>query len=305
MHLKLYKFTLRLIGVEETPNLAKVLNNAGWMLLGSGWRMLLGLGIMGAVARYLGPTRYGLLNYSMAIVALFNFVASLGLNEILVRQIVKDKQKHQQVLVSAFILRILGGIAAFCLSLGLAFLLHPQDILVFWIVGILSLGLVVSSFDVIDSYFQSQMQAKYTVLAKTGAFTVCCAVRIILITVQAPLIAFVWVVFVETILGATTLVFIYYKCGFLLNLKTWNKEISRYLLSNGWPIFLTGMLSTMYMRIDQVMIGHWRGPQEVGFYAAAVSISELWGSLGSVLSFQHTRFLLSLRKKIMIYIVKN
>ena len=42
------------------------------------------------VARYLGPERFGLLSYTLSFVLLFSSLASFGLDDILVRELVKQ-----------------------------------------------------------------------------------------------------------------------------------------------------------------------------------------------------------------------
>ncbi|HHD92551.1 MAG TPA: flippase, partial [Candidatus Portnoybacteria bacterium] len=48
------------------------------------------------------------------------------------------------------------------------------------------------------------------------------------------------------------------------------------LLKDSWPLILSGVAITIYMRIDQVMIQNMLGSKEVGYYAAAVKLSEAW-----------------------------
>jgi len=48
------------------------------------------------------------------------------------------------------------------------------------------------------------------------------------------------------------------------------------LLRDSWPLILSGMVISIYMKIDQVMIKEMLGAQQVGHYAAAVKLSEAW-----------------------------
>ncbi len=70
--------------------------------------------------------------------------------------------------------------------------LRPADGLSHWLVGILSAGIIIQAFDAIDFWFQSQVQSKYTVIAKGVAYLVLSALKIILILLEAPLVAFAW-----------------------------------------------------------------------------------------------------------------
>ena len=64
------------------------------------------------VARYLGPREFGVLSYAVAFVALFTPLAALGINNILVKELVMDRERERVLLGSALIARFLGTAAA-------------------------------------------------------------------------------------------------------------------------------------------------------------------------------------------------
>jgi len=56
----------------------------------------------------------------------------------------------------------------------------------------------------------------------------------------------------------------------------WRWQTARVLLKDSWPLILSGMAVSIYLRIDQVMIKEMLDAEQVGFYAAAVRLSEAW-----------------------------
>lgn len=60
--------------------------------------MLVALFVGVHVARYLGPERFGLLNYATSFVGLFSALATLGLNGIVVRNLVQNIEKRDNLL---------------------------------------------------------------------------------------------------------------------------------------------------------------------------------------------------------------
>ena len=48
------------------------------------------------------------------------------------------------------------------------------------------------------------------------------------------------------------------------------------LLKDSWPLILSGLVVSVYMKIDQIMIKEMIDTEAVGQYAAAVRISEAW-----------------------------
>jgi PST family polysaccharide transporter len=102
------------------------------------------------------------------------------------------------------------------------------------------------------------------------------AVKIGLIMAGASLLAFAWVTFVEGLVAAILLFGIYEWVGG--RIRSWRCRISRMktLLVDSWPLVLSGLAVTVYMRIDQVMLGQILNDRAVGIYSAAVRLSEAW-----------------------------
>jgi len=228
------------------------------------------------VARYLGPEQFGIYNYAIAFVALFSAIATLGLENIVVRNIVEDPESANEILGTAFILKIIGGVLALCLTIGIIFIVRPEDNLTRWMVGIIAFGMLFQAFDAIDFWFQSQVLSKYTVYAKNTSFLIASILKMGLILLHAPLIAFAWIVLAEFAMGAIGMVIVYRINGlYMLDFKVGFRQ-TRELLKDSWPLIFSGVFVLVNMQIDKVMIGEISGDIEVGIYSAASRLSELW-----------------------------
>ena len=80
----------------------KYFANTSWLLGERVLRMVISLFVGIYVARYLGPERFGLLSYSVSFVWLFSSLATFGLNNILVRELVKSPEKRNNLLGTVF-----------------------------------------------------------------------------------------------------------------------------------------------------------------------------------------------------------
>ncbi len=264
------------VRLENRLNLQKILANTGWLLGDRLLRLGVGLGVGVWVARYLGSEQYGLFNYGVAYVSLFSVLATLGLDTLVVRDLVRDPARRDEILGTAFGLRLVGAVVA-CLAAAAAISVQrPADELVRLIVLLLATGLIVQAFDTVDLWFQSQVRSKYTVLAKNTAFLAVAAARLLLIQLRAPLLAFVVASLAEVALGAAGLVIAYHRQG--QRLGAWRFRLRRAgrLLSECWPLILSGLAIMIYMKIDLIMLGDMVGDRAVGIYAAATRLSELW-----------------------------
>ncbi len=262
--------------IEGRHTLQKAVGNTGWLFADQIVRMGVGLFVGVWVARYLGPERYGLLSYSLAFVTLFSALASLGLNDIAVRNLVRTPAMKDEIIGTTFFLRIMSGSIVFGVTLGGIFIIRPADTLTHWLVGIIAAGSVFQAFDAINFWFQSQVSSKYTVFATNAAFLLVAAVKIVLILRNAPLVAFAWAALAEIAIGAAGLVIAYRVNGH--RLKNWHASLTMAgtLLKDSWPLIFSGIVGMIYLRIDQVMLGQMKGSAEVGIYSAAVRLAEVW-----------------------------
>jgi O-antigen/teichoic acid export membrane protein len=165
---------------------------------------------------------------------------------------------------------------SFVAATGTILILRTADVLSHWLVGIIAAGTVFQAFTAIDFWFNSQVQAKYSVLARNSAFLICAAIKVALIISGAPLIAFAWVSLVEVIFGSAGLVVAYGSRGG--RLREWRSRLgmAKTLMKDSWPLMFSTIAYMVYLRIDQVMLGQMVGNEEVGVYSVAVRLAEVW-----------------------------
>ncbi len=135
---------------QLTPALRKVLHNTAWLMVDRIVRMGLGLLVSVWIARYLGLTQYGILSFAISFVALFGTMSTLGLDSIVVRHLVTGGADSNEILGTAFVLRLLGGMLAPLLAIGSIHFMEPNDPITVLLVNVLSVGLVFQAFDTID-----------------------------------------------------------------------------------------------------------------------------------------------------------
>lgn len=265
------------------PRLIGILSNTVWLFSDRVLRMGVGLIVGVWMARYLGPEQFGLLSFAMAFVALFGAVASLGLQGIVVRDIVRDPALAPEILGTGFVLQLLGGLAAFVLVTVAIAYLRPDDATARLMVAILGAALVFRALDGVRYWFESQVQSKYVVWAENAVFLGIAAVKVGMILAGAPLVAFAWAAFAEVVVVALALAGVYLKKGG--RFADWRVKLARAvrLLKDSWPLVLSGLAIMVYMRIDQIMLGQMLDDGAVGIYTAAVRISEVWYFIPTVI----------------------
>jgi len=253
-----------------------VVTNIGWLFADRILRMGIGLVVGVWVARYLGVEQFGTFNYAAALVALFSTFASLGLPSLIIREITNEPEKKEQILGTTFWLQLSGGIATLLLAITTISILRHDDPVTIGLVSILASVSIFQAFDTIDLWFQSQVNSKYTVLAKNAAFLVITLFKILLINIHAPLLSFAWATLAEAAIGSVGLIYCYKLQGYFISMWKWDFHIAKKLLRESYPLIFSGMAVVIYMKIDQIMLGEMIGSQSVGIYSAATRISEIW-----------------------------
>src|SRR5258706_2927632 len=88
----------------------KYIENAFWLIFEKGFSLFVGLVVAISVARYLRPESYGLLNYSLSFVSIFSAFSTLGVDQIIVRELAKEPAKKDELLGTGFIIKVAGSV---------------------------------------------------------------------------------------------------------------------------------------------------------------------------------------------------
>jgi O-antigen/teichoic acid export membrane protein len=264
----------------------KYFKNTSWLFGEKILRMVVGLFVGIWVARYLGPEQFGVFSYAQSFVGLFAAIATLGLDGIVVRELVKDESRRDELVGTAFWLKLLGALGVL-IVLAIAVNFTSNDSYTNSLVFIIASATVFQSFNVVDMYFQSKVLSKYIAYANVISLFISSIVKIILILNETPLIAFAWVILFDSFILACGYVYFYIKKNSKFNIRSvgstlgvpnliFKRETAVSLLKDSWPLIFGSISASIYMQIDQVMIKDMMDSTSVGYYAVAVKLSSVW-----------------------------
>lgn len=266
----------------NTNGLKRYLSNIGWMT----FTRLFGLGISFFVTiyviRYLGPHNYGLLSYAVSFVGMFGFIASMGVDHIVYRELIHSPEKEPEILGSAFFLRFIGGAVATGLAILFGFIFNT-DAIDRTLILLISLTLWGSSWQIITYSFQARVLSKYPSIITISTTLVLALAKIAVVYLHKGIIFFALILVLESILYAVLYIFFYTR--FFGSIFKWRvkKEMVRTLFFNSLPLILSAVSILIYSRIDQVMLRHYLDATAVGIYDAAVRLSDVWYIIPNVL----------------------
>jgi O-antigen/teichoic acid export membrane protein len=249
--------------------------NTGWMFFGQMFSLLISFFIGAWIARYLGPQNFGILSFSMSFAGLFLFIASFGIDGILTRELVKLPERQNELLGTSLGLKVIGGSIAFIFALIASFLIE-QSSLIRLLIVLFSLTFILQSFSVITIFFQANVWAKKVIQVQLVTMGISSVLKITAILLHLGVIWIMFVYVLDALWLSAGLIYAYRKNGFKLSEWKIDWTLARSILKDSWPLMLSGAAISIYMKIDQVMIGNILGERQVGLYAAAVKISEIW-----------------------------
>lgn len=274
---------LRINDLMKNPNFSKYFKNTSWLFLEKVFRLVIGVFIGIWIARYLGPESFGLFSYAISFVGIFIAVATLGLDGIIVKELVKGDVDRDVLIGTAFGLRLIGSFfVILLLSISIQFTSNDFQLNIY--IFIIASSTIFQSFNVIDYYFQSQVISKYAVYSNMISMAISSCIKVFLIINEADLIAFIYLVLFDSFILSLGLIYFYIKNKMQIFAWSFDLHIALSLLKNSWFLILSGIVSSVYMQIDQVMIQNMLGSSAVGQYAAAVKLSEIWYLFPAVIS---------------------
>lgn len=255
--------------------------NTGWMFVGQ-LTMIISLIVNIWLARYLGPEKFGIINYIFAFAGIFGFIANLGINDILVRELVKNPQKKDSVLGTAFILLALGGLISFLVTAVSALIFESSNLIKVLIILYSTISLW-SPINVISAYFQATVQAKKNAQAQIIGVIIVSIFKAFLILTGQGIIWLVFAFVLDYLVGTVLYIINYWRSD--LNFRNWSfdKEMAKVFLSASFYLMLSAATGYLLLKIDQVMIKYYLTETQVGLYAVAVKLSEIWYFIPSII----------------------
>lgn len=257
----------------NNPSFRKYFANTSWLLAERIFRMAVQLFVGIYVARYLGPERFGLLSYANSYVGIFTAIAILGLDGIVVRELVKSPDQRDTLLGTSFLLKVVGTLLMWVLILATLFFSN-NDPLTSALIAIIAFGVLFQTFNVIDYNFQAEVKLKYVVHSQIVQLIVSSITKLVLILKGLPLVWFAAVYSLDAIILAVGLAYAYSRNSGSIKKWKWNAKVALALLLDSWPLMFAYMSYLIYAKIDRIMIKEMLDEHNVGIYSAAYILYE-------------------------------
>jgi PST family polysaccharide transporter len=245
-------------------------------------KMLIGFLTSIFVIRYLGPEQFGLLSFLASITSILAVIISMGMHEIIVRDLTRKKYNSKELLPSVLAGQLL--LALVIVGLILVFGgLFVRDQYERQLLNILLVSLIFPGSEAFRAYFLYRSESKYYVFCSLTMMVISLVLKLYLIFFDYPLKYFAAMFVFDAVLMVSLLLFNYLRVsGHSLQVK-FNAKIFHELFKDSWPLLIMAVSVVIYSKVDQIMIKQMVGSHAVGIYSSALRLAEAWFSISMVI----------------------
>jgi len=229
------------------------------------------------IARQLGAESFGILSYLLAIFGIITPLSSIGFNALITKELVNNPKQTQKIMSTALMFRVLGAILAFLLCLLIINNvtldgIHNKK----WAFILFAAINILNSLHVIDFWFQSKLKNNVVVICRFINTLVFFVIKLICFILNASLDVYILVHAIEFAFLVFLFLIAYSRYQQMFSLTSIDWGYGAKLLRQALWLILSGIASVIYLKIDQLMLGEMVSSAEVGQYAVASRLSEVW-----------------------------
>ncbi len=220
------------------------------------------------ISRYMGVEGLGKYSLVLSYAAIFSTLASMGLGDLCVREVARDRSQAHVYLVNAVSMGIAASLVSMAAMNAMVFGMgYETDIL--WAAVICSLSIPASTaIGFMEAIFRSLERSYYV----AGSFVAENVVRVVvcvwLLLTGHGIIPVFTAIFASRIFGMLLLFGFYVRVMGFPKVGL-NSGILRFLLSEAPTFASIAIFSTIHLSVDQIMLSKLQGLEAVGLYSAA------------------------------------
>jgi O-antigen/teichoic acid export membrane protein len=252
----------------------RALTNITWAISGKIVSLTNFLVVSIIVARYLGKEQYGMMNYVVSFVAIFQVFADFGLDFIQIREESRTPDLRDKIIGTTFALKLFFAVLTF-VGILVAVLLLEKNANIRCYIIVYALSVILNTTWVARNHFTSIVWNEYVVKAEISRTLIGLTIKVIFVLLRLPLIWFIIPLVIDSLLLAIGYTSSYTRK--IDSMRKWHfdRVMASYMLHQSFPLLLSGAAIVVYNRIDQLMIGNMIDQSHLGIYSVAVRFTEL------------------------------
>lgn len=259
--------------------MTNLLREMSWLVFDRFVRMGLGIFVSVAIARYLGLSGFGELNYVITVLGLLGSFVLLGMHEVVVRELVRakdDPKKKNEIIIATLIIISLNA----CITITTVYFLNLLSIdscqqkSVCNLILLLALPLQIHTIFIMWFEAHRYFDKLSKIMITSYLLSILLKVLLMILGYGTPEIIFAYAY--EPLF--TLFLFIIYaiKKRKMTGCYKLNYSLIKQILKSSWPLVFASFAIIISLRIDIVMLNYLSGAESVGIYSAATRMTEVW-----------------------------
>jgi len=246
----------------------RIAKNIGVLAISQVITSILGFFLLIYIARYLGEVGFGKYSFALSFTALFVIFSDIGISNLIVREIARNKELTNEYLTNISIIKFLLSFLAFgFIVLTINLMEYPQDTI--YVVYLFGIYTILTSFaQTFKSIFQAHERMEYTAVVMIIEKIILISLVFFVIFSGYGLIelgyAYVFVGIVDVLLSFSVVLIKIAKPKPTINFPLWKT-----LIIGSIPFGLNALFGVLFFKIDTVMLSVFKDDAAVGIYNAA------------------------------------
>lgn len=273
----------------------RVVHNAVWIIGIQLIKAIFGIIISMLTARFLGPSDYGIINYASSIVTFVTPIMQLGINGILVHELVTEPEKNGEILGTAITLSLVSSILCIFGIFSFVVIVNRNEMGTVIVCVLYSILLIFQALEMVIYWFQAKLLSKYSSIISLIAYAIISIYKIILLIMQKSVYWFAISQALDYMIIALGLFIAYKKLGG--GKLSFNIHSAKKLLGKSKYYIISGMMITVFAQTDKIMLKIIIGDMEIGYYSAAVTCASMTSFVFSAIIDSFRPLVFDLQKK--------
>jgi len=260
-----------------------IVKNVFWLSMSQIGSRLIRAAIIIYAARVLGAAEYGIFSYVLSFAGFFTLFSDIGVNSLLTRNASSDPERKNEYFSNSFFIKIVLLLITVLLVIFVAphfTNIEKAKVLIPFIAFLVVFdGIRDFSIAYLRGMEKMQIEAILIIIMNTTIMIAGFIILYFSTTSKALLLSYIVSVGITAILATIIL-----RKKYLEIFKYFNKKLICETLNSCWPIAFSGMIGVFMLNTDIVMLGWWRGAEEIGYYSAGQRIIQVLYTLPVLLA---------------------
>lgn len=248
--------------------IGRIVRNTLWQIVGQAVHLILSLAVLAVIPRYLGVEEYGKYSLVFVIITLFANLTDFGINDIVVRELSKDRSKIARIVLELLALKTAIGLAVIAISISaVAILGYSEDMRRCFALASVSL-LFLSLSSTGNIVFRVNLWMERGVFATAVKDILVLLLSLWVIHLNGTLIHFILVVVVANFVNLAVVLALVrdfvHAPGWDFDSDFWKK-----IFRSSLPLGIAYAVVSLYMTVDMLLLERIKGVEAVGYYNAS------------------------------------